>query len=657
MDKRNEQYVDEIVEEILRNPKNLASEIELREQASVALKYFKDYDIDKTNTLSFDEIKLLCNNLGLPMENDEEEMLMKMDTDDSGVLEMPEWLSWWLKRISTLPNPMKQQEAIAKTTFQKFDQDNSGILDASELTKLIEALGGNFTEEEVQQAIQEIDQDGSNSIEISEFVLWWTNRIMSKRSSSSLIAIKLKKLAAKANQIFSTDIFTACWQGDLLLVKNLVEMEKRLMLSSDESEFGDGWTALHYISYRGHIGILEMLLGEFKGALNINITNNQGFTPLFYAAQQGHIRICELLLENNADPTMYGAVKVLDSEGIETSETIVMCPIDFILDYPELRGLFKSHSKCKEPKRLVSGQFEVNLVASSGALCLLNLNLSVTQKNLSTIPIRSWETTLRWQNKDDFINNLVNFSKMEDFDSQKYNSMLISIPANHPNNEQSIKNFQIDSKFVHYLQFFYFLQVLSSFTISTGSNSILSELSGGDVIDTIFQYFKKLYLMLPSSFKSYFTRNYYNNVEAFFLEVLGRICRPTDITGVLSYDLSSMVSQLTEQIEAKHLKLQKIAEIAQKELAANLKVKSRKDAEKDISQTTISKYLTLEQLEEVVNEFVQANGKTIKSALSKKSIIVENTPALLFTAKVVVKNSLFKSEDSDEAQAKLSFGL
>ena len=66
---------------------------------------------------------------------------MKIDADDSGEIGMEEWISWWLKRVSCLPNPLKQQEAIAKNTFRKFDTDNSGCLDSSELEELITSLG------------------------------------------------------------------------------------------------------------------------------------------------------------------------------------------------------------------------------------------------------------------------------------------------------------------------------------------------------------------------------------------------------------------------------------------------------------------------------------------------------------------------------------
>jgi Ca2+-binding EF-hand superfamily protein len=128
----DEAQLSEIVEELLQNPKNLATKSELNEQAKVAVKLFLDNDSDCNDVLTFDELKNICDFMGLPIEENEEKALKKIDTDNSGSLSIVEWISWWLKRISNFPNPLKQQESIALNTFRKFDRDNSGYLDAEE---------------------------------------------------------------------------------------------------------------------------------------------------------------------------------------------------------------------------------------------------------------------------------------------------------------------------------------------------------------------------------------------------------------------------------------------------------------------------------------------------------------------------------------------
>lgn len=110
----------------------------------------------KSGTLDIVEIQQLCRDMGLPMEKEEEEVLMKMDADGSGLIEMSEWVQWWLKRISNSPNPAKQQEAIARNTFKKFDIDGGGTLDASEIHKLLCTLGATFTDAEMIEVMKEL---------------------------------------------------------------------------------------------------------------------------------------------------------------------------------------------------------------------------------------------------------------------------------------------------------------------------------------------------------------------------------------------------------------------------------------------------------------------------------------------------------------------
>lgn len=394
--------IDQWVSDVLQSKKNIATEIELREQSKVALNLFIQADVDHSETLSFNELKALCDMAGLPMEDDEEEALIKMDKDDSGALDIEEWVTWWLVRISMLPNPIKQQEAIARNTFNKFDADGSGCLDASELGSLTSALGADFKADELVEALAEIDSDESGVIEISEFVAWWTNRAAANRNNTSLISLKMRKLALKAAQVFSTDIFVACWNGDIELVKAFLVGEPRLALAADSSEHGEGWTALHYACYQGHALIVETLL---EGRAEVNRTNDPGFSALFYAAQRGHIDICSMLLEKGADPSITGVyqpqaplgsdgpppVGAPEPEALQPSE-IFMCPVEHVIDYPALKPLFKTSSKCAAPQPPHYDKISATLSLSTG---LLALEVQQPQKAISHLPVKHWDVQLR----------------------------------------------------------------------------------------------------------------------------------------------------------------------------------------------------------------------------------------------------------------------
>jgi len=62
-----------------------------------------------------------------------------------------------------------------KQEFDAYDQDRSGYIDVKELKGLLEKLGEELSDEELDQAFRELDSDGSGEIEFFEFVEWFTS--------------------------------------------------------------------------------------------------------------------------------------------------------------------------------------------------------------------------------------------------------------------------------------------------------------------------------------------------------------------------------------------------------------------------------------------------------------------------------------------------
>ena len=377
-------YVAQQVSEV----KNLASEVELHEQARIAHQAYVALGTDD-GELSFKQLKQLCEGLGLPLEASEEEDLGKKDRDGSNTLDVDELMTWWLLRVGCLPNPAKQQEALARNTFKKFDTDGSGELDMNELRELFVALGATFSKKEMEEVMQQLDTSDDGLVDEDEFVEWWTNRSLNNRRGGGLLALKLRKLASKAQQLFSTDIFTAAWQGDLELVKLFIQSEPRSAQAQDASEFGDGWSPLHYCAYRGHIGLVRFLIesagdNEKDRATMVNKRNDKGFTPLFYAAQMTQPEICQMLLDAGADPTLSG---VSDEFGEGEVNLVSLCPADLSADFSELDQALRAHDKCSAPDAIPADKVEASL---SGATLAISLPSSVVRQ-LCLLPIRKWK--------------------------------------------------------------------------------------------------------------------------------------------------------------------------------------------------------------------------------------------------------------------------
>jgi len=62
-----------------------------------------------------------------------------------------------------------------KQEFDAYDEDRSGYIDVKELKGLLEKLGEELSDEELDQAFKELDSDNSGDIEFFEFVEWFTS--------------------------------------------------------------------------------------------------------------------------------------------------------------------------------------------------------------------------------------------------------------------------------------------------------------------------------------------------------------------------------------------------------------------------------------------------------------------------------------------------
>ncbi|AGJ99263.1 Ankyrin repeat domain protein [Wolbachia endosymbiont of Drosophila simulans wNo] len=90
------------------------------------------------------------------------------------------------------------------------------------------------------------------------------------------------------DRYFSALYFAAA-NGREGIVKALLTAEQ--ISVSEKDSFGK--TTLHWAAERGHIEILNTLLGK---KASVNIKDNYGETPLHYAAKNGHIEIVKILL-------------------------------------------------------------------------------------------------------------------------------------------------------------------------------------------------------------------------------------------------------------------------------------------------------------------------------------------------------------------------
>ncbi|KAL8162289.1 hypothetical protein V2J09_013778, partial [Rumex salicifolius] len=73
-----------------------------------------------------------------------------------------------------------------KETFEHFDTDNSGYIDAKEMRIAIRELGSEMTEEQIEQLFADADDDGNGLLDFDEFCYIMTAKKIEKETKQQI---------------------------------------------------------------------------------------------------------------------------------------------------------------------------------------------------------------------------------------------------------------------------------------------------------------------------------------------------------------------------------------------------------------------------------------------------------------------------------------
>lgn len=65
-----------------------------------------------------------------------------------------------------------KQMAEFRIQFQAFDKDKNGLITADELLAVFKSINQIYTQEEVDDMIKDVDQDGDGKINLQEFIVY-----------------------------------------------------------------------------------------------------------------------------------------------------------------------------------------------------------------------------------------------------------------------------------------------------------------------------------------------------------------------------------------------------------------------------------------------------------------------------------------------------
>lgn len=134
---------------------------------------FRLFDKDGDGTITKEELGRVMRSLGQFARVEElQDMLQEVDSDGDGNVSFEEFVSILSKSMGGMsgPSSAEQEERELRDAFRVFDKHNRGYICASDLRAVLQCLGEDLSEEEIEDMIKEVDSDGDGRIDFLEFV-------------------------------------------------------------------------------------------------------------------------------------------------------------------------------------------------------------------------------------------------------------------------------------------------------------------------------------------------------------------------------------------------------------------------------------------------------------------------------------------------------
>lgn len=139
------------------------------DQIQILKSAFNSFDREKTGSISTDTVEEILRLMGQPFNRQTlEEMIEEVDEDKSGRLEFEEFIILAAKFIIE-----EDEEALGKElkeAFRLYDKEGNGFIPTSCLKEILRELDDQLSDADLDGMIQEIDSDGSGTVDFDEFM-------------------------------------------------------------------------------------------------------------------------------------------------------------------------------------------------------------------------------------------------------------------------------------------------------------------------------------------------------------------------------------------------------------------------------------------------------------------------------------------------------
>jgi calmodulin len=139
------------------------------EQIAILRKAFESFDSTKSGSISTETVAEILRLMGQPFNRQIlEEMIEEVDEDKSGRLEFEEFIILAAKFIVEEDEEALQKEL--KEAFRLYDKEGNGFIPTSCLKEILRELDDQLSDADLDGMINEIDSDGSGTVDFDEFM-------------------------------------------------------------------------------------------------------------------------------------------------------------------------------------------------------------------------------------------------------------------------------------------------------------------------------------------------------------------------------------------------------------------------------------------------------------------------------------------------------
>merc|ERR1712079_719060 len=143
------------------------------EQVKSLKRTFDQFDKEKQGAISVGTVETILKMMGMHVSSkDLEDIIQEIDEDGSGELEFPEFIQLAAKFL--IEEDEEEVKWELKEAFRLYDKQGNGYITTNTLKEILREIDSNLTEYNLDQIVDEVDEDGSGTIDFDEFMAMMT---------------------------------------------------------------------------------------------------------------------------------------------------------------------------------------------------------------------------------------------------------------------------------------------------------------------------------------------------------------------------------------------------------------------------------------------------------------------------------------------------